>query len=58
MKTWHTAHGRFKAIVSRKPGTRHTDILGRLCHVRLATWHTDDLGQLGPVSLAHGTQMF
>jgi len=34
--TWHTAHSHFRTIVSRKPGTRHTDVLGHLCLESLA----------------------
>jgi len=32
---WHTAHKRFRAIVSRKPGTRQTEVYGQLCHENL-----------------------
>ena len=32
---WHTAHRCFTEIVSPKPGTRHTDVSGQLCHVSL-----------------------
>ena len=43
---WHTAHRRFTAIVSCKPGTRYRVVSGEVLSRKSATRHTDVLGQL------------
>jgi len=45
-------------IVSRNPGTRHTDVLGQLCHVSLAQGTETIQGKYCYANLAHGKQPF
>ena len=58
MYIWHTANRPLRGIVSRKPGTRYSDVLGEILSRKSGTWHTDVLGQLRHVRLAHGAETF
>jgi len=58
MLTGHTEHTRFKAIVSRKPGTRYRNVLGEIFSRKPGTRHTDVLGQLCHLSQARDTETF
>jgi len=47
-----------RAIVSRKPDTRHRDVFREILSRKFGARHTDVLGQLCHVDLVHDTQMF